>query len=265
MFAALLALQAVLATPDARDAFAFLEPAVRVTTADRRRLDRGEPVARVLPDADRDVEIFAAIPVDIDGDRLAAWMRRIEALKKSPYVAAVGRFSDPPCIEDLADLALDGGDLQELRRCRPGECSARLSETEVDRVARAVAAAGPDWEAAVQGAFREIVLHRVQAYLSDGYAALEGYGKKERPVSLVRRVDPLAAHAPRFAEYLEKYPHAPMPEVESFVYWSKERLGGKPIVSATHVSILRPPKGTPRCSLPRRAFSPTTISTDRWR
>jgi hypothetical protein len=32
---------------------------------------------------------------------------------------------------------------------------------------------------------------------------------------------------------------APMPDVESFVYWSKERLGGKAIISATHVSILR--------------------------
>jgi len=30
-----------------------------------------------------------------------------------------------------------------------------------------------------------------------------------------------------------------MPEVESFTYWSKEQLAGKPVVSATHVSILR--------------------------
>ena len=30
-----------------------------------------------------------------------------------------------------------------------------------------------------------------------------------------------------------------MPGVESFVYWSKEQIAGKPIVSATHVSTLR--------------------------
>ena len=30
-----------------------------------------------------------------------------------------------------------------------------------------------------------------------------------------------------------------MPQVESFVYWSKERFGGRPVISVTHVSMLR--------------------------
>jgi len=33
-----------------------------------------------------------------------------------------------------------------------------------------------------------------------------------------------------------------MPEVESFLYWSKESFGKKPVVSVTHVSIM-PGKG----------------------
>ena len=49
----------------------------------------------------------------------------------------------------------------------------------------------------------------------------------------------LTGGAPRFAEYLDQYPRAPISEVESFIYWSKERLDGKAIISATHVSILR--------------------------
>ena len=49
----------------------------------------------------------------------------------------------------------------------------------------------------------------------------------------------LPERAPQFADYLDRYPRTSMPDVESFVYWSKERLGRKPIVSATHVSMLR--------------------------
>jgi hypothetical protein len=49
----------------------------------------------------------------------------------------------------------------------------------------------------------------------------------------------LIGGAPQFAEYLDQYPRAPISEVESFIYWSKERLDGKAIISATHVSILR--------------------------
>jgi hypothetical protein len=45
--------------------------------------------------------------------------------------------------------------------------------------------------------------------------------------------------APQFVEYLDRYPRAPIANVESFIYWSKERLDGKAIISATHVSILR--------------------------
>jgi hypothetical protein len=47
-----------------------------------------------------------------------------------------------------------------------------------------------------------------------------------------------------------------MPGVESFVYWSKEQIAGKPIVSATHVSTLRsPPAWLPRLAATIRIFS----------
>jgi hypothetical protein len=49
----------------------------------------------------------------------------------------------------------------------------------------------------------------------------------------------LTGGVPEFARYLDRYPRAPIADVESFIYWSKERLDGKAIISATHVSILR--------------------------
>jgi hypothetical protein len=47
----------------------------------------------------------------------------------------------------------------------------------------------------------------------------------------------LSTQWPQLSEYITQYPRVSAPDVESFLYWSKERLSGKPIVSATHVTI----------------------------
>ena len=49
-----------------------------------------------------------------------------------------------------------------------------------------------------------------------------------------------------------------MPGVESFVYWSKERLAGKPIVSVTHVNIaLSSDPGLPQALVAGKAIFAT--------
>jgi hypothetical protein len=244
-FAALLALQTTGAHPPA-DPFAFFRPTVVLGEEDRRRLDRGEIVARTLDSADREVTVFAAVGVAVDGDRLVAWMRRIEALKKSPYVLAIGRFSDPPRLRDLDGLALDDEDLLGIRECRPGDCALKLSPAEMTRLQTAAAEGGSDWKPAVQQAFRRLVLERVETYLQKGQGALEPYADQRTPTKLAERFGALVARSPyltervpQLAAHLNQYPGSVMHGVESFVYWSKERLERSPIISATHVNILR--------------------------
>ena len=250
---AALSAAALIAAPAAGvDPLAFFQPSIAISAEDRRELDRGQPIARVVRGADREVAVFAAVQVDIDGDRLVAWTRDIEALKEGPYVLAIGRFSDPPRIEDLDGLALDDEDLSAIRRCRRGDCGVKLSGPEMDRLRQTIAEAGENWKPVLQEGFRRIVLQRVEDYLANGHAALRGYEDKRgntgddgllspgaRFSLLMDRSPFLAAAVPQFAEYLEQFPHAPRADVESFVYWSKEHFDGKAIISATHVSILR--------------------------
>lgn len=241
----LLALRVVLAQTPA-DPFAFFLPAVRVSLEERQAIDKGEALVRVLPGHNREVAIFAAGPVTSDGDRLVAWVRHIAELKKSSFVLSIGRFSAPPRIEDLDGLALDDDDLEAIRRCRPGACGVKLSALEIAQLQRTIADARTEWKPFVQAAFRRVVLQRIQMYLAGGHAALPAYNDHDEPVSLqtafsaiVGRSVYLTARLPRFADYLDRYPRVSMPDVESFVYWSKEQLAGEPVISATHVSILR--------------------------
>lgn len=245
MQSVLLALQ-LLGAANSADPFAFFEPTVSLSTDDRRQLDRGEAIARVLPGRDGEVAVFAAVPVDIDGDRLVAWTRQIAALKKSSYVSAIGRFSSPPRIEDLSDLVLDDQDMSDIRACHAGRCELKLSAPEMAQLQRAAADAGRRWKPALQEAFRRVVLQRVEAYVVAGQAALPPYENEKDQVwpaktfmTLLDGSKFLTEHVPGFAEHLRGYPLTAAPHVESFIYWSKEHLARRAIVRVTHVSILR--------------------------
>ena len=228
------------------DPFAFFQPAVVVSPSDHERLDKGEALIRMLPEHEGEIAVFAAVQARADADRLAVWMRHIAQLKKSVLVLAIARFSDPPRIEDLDGLTLDDADLDDIRRCRPGNCGLKLGSSEMIRLQQAITGAQGDWKSVLQDAFRHLVLERVQLYLASGHAGLSRYEDHGRPVSLqtvfstiLQRSPYLTERLPRFADYLNRYPQVSLPEGESFLYWSKEQFGGKPVVSATHVSIVQ--------------------------
>lgn len=225
------------------DPFAFFTPTAIVTGDDLGQLNRGEPIARILPAKGLEVAIFAAVPVNIDGNRLLSWMRQIEALKKSAYVLAIGRFSNPPRIEDVAGLSIDDEDLSAIRACRPRSCAVKLSADEMTDLQKAATESAGDWKAPVQDAFRRLVLKRVQTYLATGQTP--AYQDQRSPVSPAERFTSLlqqsaflAEHLPRLGELLRN-PPSPTPGVESFFYWSKERLVRKAVISVTYVVMTR--------------------------
>jgi hypothetical protein len=234
------------ATQGTIDPFAFFKPTLAVSANERKRLAGGEAFARALPAEDREIAIFAAVPVNADADRFIEWVREIAALKQSSYVLAIRRFSDSPRLEDLDGLSLDEEDLQGIRRCRPGDCALKLGADEMASLQRVAVDAGPLWRSRLQDAFRRVVLRRVQTYLEAGHPALPGLADGHATASLQEGFSSVLRHSllitqqlPEFADYLGRYPRASLPQVESFLYWSKERLASKPTVSVTHVAILR--------------------------
>jgi hypothetical protein len=228
------------------DPFAFFGPSVIASLQDREQLDNGGTVARVIPGTKHGIAVFSATTLDASGDRLIAWIGRIAALKQSSYVQAIGRFSNPPQLPDLAALTLDDGDVDDLRGCRPGRCGLKLATAEFEEIQRIPQAAWRDHSRTLQDAFRQLVFRRVQAYVTGGQAALPNQNDRPAPVSLPAAFSSLLQHfaflrlqLPDLAEHVERWPHAAVPHVESFLYWSKERFGAKPVISVTQLSILR--------------------------
>ena len=78
-------------------------------------------------------------------------------------------------VGDFADLALDTGELGELRGCRPGNCDLRLGDRALQRFQTEV-----EWSAADAGrranlVTRQLMLNLAEAYLKGGDEALGTY------------------------------------------------------------------------------------------
>ena len=233
---------AATATSDPIALLALLrDPAARAKAA------AGGAVLTIVPARGRDLAVFGVVRTTAAPDGLVAWTRAIEQLYQGRYVPALGRFSDPPQLADLAALTLDEEDLNDLRACRAGDCGVKLSAPEMEHIRLAAASGGVEWRPAVLDAFRRVVLRRAQDYLAGGLAGSLPYEDHEQAVSPQSEFEEIAArigfealYDARVIPYLRTYPDVGGSGVESFLYWSKETLGGgKPIVSVTHVAIFR--------------------------
>ncbi len=233
--------------PSVGDPFSFFEPVVTITASDRQRIDAGEIHAQILPAHDGELAVFAASKLSAQPDALVQWTHAIEALKRSPFVIAIRRFSNPPVLSDLDALVLDDVDLEGIRQCEAGSCSVKLAAHEIESLKKA-AASGGDWKPAVQREFRRLLLKRVTDYQAKGLGGLPPYVDRVTPTNpgqefaaILSRSPHLRAYLPEVADGLSNYPQAELPSTDSFLYWTKEHYGrGKPVISVTQVHIVRP-------------------------
>jgi hypothetical protein len=230
--------------PGGTDPFAAFRPWIDITPDDRARADRGETVVRILPSRGKEVAVLALTAITVAPEAFVARFHAIEELRTSARSPATRRFSSPPVRADLDTMRLTPDDLASIRRCRPGDCHLKLTAAENQRLRRTADAGGDD--EALQQAFRDVVFSRVTTYLASGLTGLAPYADKREGVRtadalarLVERSPYLAAHWPGLVSFFLDFPRVPVDERDSFLYWAEERFNGRPVLSATHVLIVR--------------------------
>jgi hypothetical protein len=226
------------------DPFSALAAVAPITTEDRERLEAGQVVAKILPADGHELALLAVVSTTAAPEDLARSAADIVHLKMGPMVPEVGRFSSPPRLEDLAGLTLDDVDLEAIRNSRPGSSDLRLSDPEISRLQHAIAGGGDGWHSAADAEFRRIVFDRIVGYLANGHRGIAPYtggGADLSAVfsSILQHTPYLRSRAPDIGEYFEQFPSSHAPHDEAFLYWSKEHLAPKPIISVTHVVIRR--------------------------
>ena len=249
--------------PATPDPFAFLAPDIIISARDREQLDAGQTLVRVLPGRDGHLSLTAAVRTDVTADRFIAWMGDVAALQRGRYVPEIGVFSNPPRLDDLAALTIDDEDIEDIRRCRPGKCGVKLSDAEIAQLQ--AGASGAEWEQALQQRLREVVVRRAADYLALGDVAAPLYHDDRHPLDpaavfgqLVERMTFLRLQFACLTAYTRHFPRLPDAHVvRSVMYWSKESLGAKPIISVNHLTIaqFQPAEGPEALAIAKQVYA----------
>src|SRR4051794_12971815 len=83
----------------------FLRKVIQLTDAQIAAVEKGEVVTKQLPAAEKaEIAAFGAVKVSGTVAMLRERMRDFQTFRKVPQVPEIGRFSNPPRIEDLQGL-----------------------------------------------------------------------------------------------------------------------------------------------------------------
>jgi hypothetical protein len=237
----------------ADQAHALLRTTAAFTADELTRLDRGEPIAKVLDTDRREVAVVGAVRIAGPQTKLFERYRSASSVKSSDVVLETGRFSTPPVADDLRDLHFEDFDLDQIRTCKPGDCGVRLSTQDIERFAHDVAWNAPNWKQQAGDLWRTLLAANAAAYLTNG--TLGDYRNKATPLDVADEFKILFEAfaefeklSPEFFDHLKRFPSARLEGTEDLLYWSKDDIN-RPVTRITHLSLYPAPPGAHRPGL----------------
>jgi hypothetical protein len=235
--------------PQLRD---LLSREFKFSPQDLADLEKGKVVTRRLAaTAPGEVAAVGAVRVKARKQMFVDRYRDIVQFKRGADVPQIGRFSDPPSIQDLASLTVEKQD-GDLRTCRVGNCDIRLPAATILRFQKEIDWKTRDADARAAALFKEVLFENVRAYMSGGPGRIAEYDDEAHPirpvdefVSLLRASPYIDELVPGLAKHLETFPSNRLPGAEDFLYWSKEKFGSlAPFITVTQVTSTRPTPGS---------------------
>jgi hypothetical protein len=224
----------------------FLERRLEIDEKEWNAIQAGTPVVKIREGRDpSETRLMGVVRIEGSPEELFDRYRDIVAFEKGTGVLQIGRFGEPPRVEDLASLTFDEEDIEEIKKCRSGDCAVKMTDATIDAF-RAI-----DWDeaSAIEKAnqlARTMIVDFLDSYRSGGNQALGVLRDKKKPI-LVRRQfeemmeDPdLPVYFPDLVRFLLDYPASTISGSEEIFYWSKVDFGLKPVIRLNHVVLWQP-------------------------
>jgi hypothetical protein len=244
---ALLASALAVAAPVPKDVAQYLEKVARFTPERIAALEAGQAIARTAADENGEVSVVGAVRIRTTKEHVQLYFDEYLKYEDGVVVLRIGRFGDPPSLQDVARLQMEQGDIDALRDCRPGDCAVKIG-ADVGMLRAAIDWQAPDYAEQVNAFVRQRLVDYVTAYRERGDAALVTYDDRSKPVSLASQWRALLAkspyiydYAPALVRYLENYPRTTLQGGRDFLQWSKVDHGLKPVVTLSHVVLYSDP------------------------
>jgi hypothetical protein len=204
----------------------------------------GTPAVLMLDSDDpREIGAVGVIGVPISPAVYLERLANIEDFKRAEAVRQVGKFRSPPGRADVQHLALENSDVRDLRDCRLHDCDVQLPAATIQTIT------GEDWRAtdAQQRArhlLQDLLLDQARAYARGDPDGAMVYMHRPSPVSAADEfrslVDDDRGALPQLPS-LRRRLLATGLEPDDFLYWSREKIARKVVLSLTHVVIVRQP------------------------
>jgi hypothetical protein len=203
----------------------------------------GKAVAKALPSrAPSEVFLFGAIYIHAAPESYLQLERDFDRRRELPSYWDLVLFSNPPRLSDLKNFALDNDEIQDLKKCTPGDCRMQLPASSIEDFHRSIDWSAPDVYEQVNRLLQKTALKRLLAYQKDGNQVLGVYNDKHDPTVVPQQFaymltyhKALPAHLPDFYTYLLAYPNAKPLNVEDTFYWAKVKFGLKPTLRVVHL------------------------------
>jgi hypothetical protein len=234
---------AAAAQPD--ETMGFLRTHFRFSAGELRDLGQGRVPVRALDATDgREIAIAGAVRLPISPAEYVRQLRDIVAFKQHEAVQQIGTFSTPPRASDVAGLTLDDDHLGDLRKCEVDDCDVQLSRAAIERLRREVNWSAAEATTEANRVFGEILVDQVGRYLQSGDSALMTYENHSTPLvvadefrAMVDAPPALLRRFPGLQHHVATFPRGRAAGAEDILYWSKEDVGPKVIISVTHMVI----------------------------
>ena len=229
---------------------AFVTDTFKLSAADWARIHGGRVVARTLESSHkREVATLGVVRVNVTPAYYVTKLEDITTFKKSDQVLQVGRFSTPPSMSDVAAMTLDEKDIGELRTCRLSDCGVRLPAQAIARFRNEIDWRRSDARERATSLYQQILVEYVTAYAKSGAAASMRYADTNDHLDTAREAREVAAmekggwsRFPELGRHVLEYNGQPASGIIDVLYWSKEKVAARNVVSVTHLSIARTPE-----------------------
>lgn len=230
---------------------AFLARTFGLSDRDLRAIDAGRVFARTLPaDDKREVASVGIVRLRVTPEFYVKRFADITNFKKAEAVLQIGTFGDPPHPDEVRALTLDVADLRNLQRCRVADCGVQLPAESIAEFSRRLNWRAPGAERDANELMRESLVAYVGRYQRSGAAGMVTYADSATPLDtaaefrdLVKSDRRVLPRFPGLRRHLLEYPTSS--GGTNRIYWSKEKVGRKTVVTVTHLAIHGPLSASP--------------------
>lgn len=239
-----------LAAQQPRQLAQFLREGVRLDAAQMSAVEGGEPVVKLLEaQHPRDVAVFGIIATTQTREAIAARLRDFRRSLAAPTRVRFGLLGTPATAADVQTLVINKDDVDDAKKCRPGDCNFKLPKTEMARFKGEVNWSARNIEDQLTAYARRQLVIYVEDYRAHGDSVLVVYDDKggvsasDAFNALLANSPYLFQFAPALANYLRNYPRATLDGATEVIYWAEDQAPHlRSTITINHAVLYTPPE-----------------------